>query len=105
MAPKAAVMPKTSKKSGKISAPTPTAMPSVQLLGKKTQIMDNRKAVSARIAGQSVKIYDQRGRNIASIPASGATGAVASGESISIAFRHGGVKIYDARGRHRANIP
>jgi hypothetical protein len=67
--------------------------------------MDKRKAVAVKMTGRSVKIYDQRGRNIASIPAARASGAVASGDSVAVTFRQGNVKIYDSQGRHRVNIP
>jgi hypothetical protein len=96
-------VPSSPRKSDKIFAPTLTFIPPVQLLVKKT--MNNRKAVVARLAGQSVKLYDERGRNIASIPAPHAVSAQANGNAVSVTFPRGSVKVYDARGRHRANIP
>lgn len=65
----------------------------------------NQKAAAARIAGQSVKLYDGQGRNICSIPASHAKSAVASGDAVAITFERGNVKIYDGRGRFKASIP
>jgi hypothetical protein len=65
----------------------------------------NKKASAARISGQTVKVYDDRGRNIANIPAAHARSAVANGDSVAVTFEQGNVKIYDANGRHRANIP
>lgn len=67
--------------------------------------MDTIKAVAVKISGQSVKFYDQKGRNICSVPARNAKSAVASGDSVAITFERGNIKIYDARGRNKASIP
>ena len=64
-----------------------------------------RQAAVARIVGQSVKVYDEKGRLITTIPASGAASAIASGDSVAISSKRGSVKVYDSTGRHRANIP
>lgn len=65
----------------------------------------NQKAAAAKITGQSVTLYDGQGRNICSIPAPHAKGAVASGDTAAITFERGNVKLYDAQGRFKANIP
>jgi hypothetical protein len=65
----------------------------------------NHKAAAAKITGQSVKVYDETGRNICNIPAAHAKSAVASGDSVAVTFERGNIKIYAANGRCRTNIP
>lgn len=65
----------------------------------------SKTAVVAKIRGQSVKLYDERGRNIASIPSPHALSADANGDVVTVRFPSGAAKVYDAHGRHRVNIP